>query len=99
MGASGCLNYAVKYPSLFGSVLVQSPGVWPRFVTWDELVSSDGAKTSAFSTRDFLLEHVFDGKRGYEAMNTCNLLVDKLRTGKDDLQSQRCVRVEWCTRC
>jgi enterochelin esterase-like enzyme len=93
MGASGCLNYAIKYPHLFGSVLVQSPGVWPRFVTWDELVSSDGAKTSAFSTRDFLLDKVFDGKAGYEALNTCNALSAKLHNGLDLQQYRPKIRV------
>ena len=116
MGASGCLNLAVKHPTIFGSVLVQSPGVWcviftmtrrsfflhgrlflltdflthrPRFVSWDELISSEGAKTSDFSTRDFLLEKVFDGKGDYESKNTCNMLDSKLRSG-DELQNHRC---------
>ena len=61
----------------------------PRFVSWEELIATEGAATSKFSTRDFLLDNVFDGKKGYESLTTCNIVSAALQSGK--IQKHRSV--------
>ena len=67
------------YPQVFGSVLVQSPGVWPRFVTWDVLTSSPGPMDSRFSTREFLMDKVFGGEDDYNEKNICHIAEERVK--------------------
>jgi S-formylglutathione hydrolase FrmB len=72
MGAYGCILFGLKYPDVFPNIVVESPGQYPRFVPWDELIASEGPKETPFSSRDFLMEYIFDEK-SYDSYDLCTV--------------------------
>ena len=47
-----------------------SPGRYPRFCTWEQLISHEGPQDSPMSSRTYLMEHIFD-EESYNGYDLC----------------------------